>query len=89
MFLIIILYSIAYANRDYRSYWHHEEIVNEIVTPLKLPHFKAVSLFIAFSLQSYAFEINEYFLTLNGISYMFIIPIHWCVTVISKCVFSI
>lgn len=67
MFLIIILSSIAYSNRDHRSYHHHEEIVNTIVTPWKLPQFTAVSVFLSQKL--YILLPDEFRPKLESISY--------------------
>ncbi|XP_053378970.1 uncharacterized protein LOC123526495 isoform X2 [Mercenaria mercenaria] len=43
LFLIFIIFSICYANRDDRSYLLHSEIVNTIVKPWKLPQFQAIT----------------------------------------------
>ncbi|XP_052760826.1 polycystic kidney disease protein 1-like 2 [Mya arenaria] len=42
MLLIFIICSIAFSNRDNRSYSLHEDIINQFITPWKKPHFKTI-----------------------------------------------
>ena len=44
VFLLWIVYSIAYSARDDRSYLHHRVIENLFLVPNKLPHFEKVNI---------------------------------------------
>ncbi|WAR15130.1 PK1L2-like protein, partial [Mya arenaria] len=42
LFLVFIICSIAFSNRDNRSYSLHEDIINQFVTPWGKPHFQTI-----------------------------------------------
>ncbi|XP_052820335.1 polycystin family receptor for egg jelly-like [Mya arenaria] len=42
LFLMFIICSIAFSNRDNRSYSLHEDIINQFVTPWRKPHFQTI-----------------------------------------------
>ena len=42
LFLILVVCSIAYSNRDPMSYFHHRVMENLFLVPKKLPHFGKV-----------------------------------------------